>query len=253
MKITIPFFCILLLASCSNNFKTYYSNGSTESECPLDLNGKKNGLYKIYNKDGQLDAEVEMTHDTMSGLLKYYYPKSGKVHIVSFFRNGIYDIPLTDSDFVSKINPYTFTEGYIYNELGSLIIYHYLTQLKNNSNLSIFVQYQHDSISIIKGIGLTLSIKHIRGIGDTITNLTVLAIPKCIRNFYVLDSSDNTIDSCIGCKDINVQLDRTKYYSLKTEYIDSTFHIKHSLKQPFINCDRSKYPDGINSLQWERE
>lgn len=253
MKTTISLFCILLLASCSNKFKSYYSNGKIESECTLDLNGKKHGLYKIYNKDGQLDAEMEMIHDTMSGHLKYYYPKSGKVYAVENFKKGIYNIPLTDSDFAFLINPYSYTEGYIYNESGSLLVYHYLTQLKKNANLSTFVQYQNDSISLIKGVALVSAIKYPRKNDAPLIELMVLTIPKCIRNFYILDSADNTIDSCIGCKSIKVELDETKYYSLKTEYIDSTFHIKHSLKQPFINSDTSKYPNWYRSIHWERE
>jgi hypothetical protein len=255
MKRTILLFIFgSLIAGCSNSVKTHHQNGKIASEYFIDHEGKKDGLYRVYNIDGKLEAETEMIHDSMSGFAKFYNTASGKIEEIVKFQKGIYNIPLSDSDFGFKINAYTFTEVYHYNIAEKLMGYGYVTKLKNHSNSGIIVNYNNDSISLIYGTPI-LSSNYARNDKSHIQyiRLTVWNIPKCNRNFYVMDSSDNTLDSCIGCKDMNIQIDDTKYYSIKTEYIDSAFHIKHSLREPFINCDRSRYPDGNRSLKWSRE
>jgi hypothetical protein len=109
------------------------------------------------------------------------------------------------------------------------------TALKNNQNLGLTVKYKNDSISLLRGTPIPI-IEQSEGVNSSIKSvkIAVVNIPKCSRNFYVIDSTDKVIDSCLACESINTHLDYSHSYSLKVEYIDSSFHIKHSVLETII-------------------
>ena len=54
------------------------------------INGKKEGLHKLYYKSGQLKIEANFVNDVLEGLYKKYY-KNGKLHKIENYKNGKLD------------------------------------------------------------------------------------------------------------------------------------------------------------------
>ena len=253
MKKSIPILiCSLLLFSCTKHIKTYYPDGKLESEYSVDHDGKKDGLCKVYNKDGKWYWQMEMIHDTMSGVMKYYNTKSGKLWKIDKFERGIYNVSITDSEFIRSISHHTFVEGNAYNDSGNISFYGYATPVGDNQTTGIGIKYKNDTISYIMGIPMITMYRHTNEKYKNLKIVEVRNIPKCSRNFYIINSTDDIIDSCVGCDNTSLKVDSNQSYALKIEYVDSLLHIKHSIYEPLIQLDKKKFPKGNNFL-WRRE
>jgi antitoxin component YwqK of YwqJK toxin-antitoxin module len=101
--------------------KEYYETGELKSEC-FEINGKKHGENKIFNKNGQLlnscsyvdgkkhgeerdyyeNGSLRFTctyvDDKIHGLEKWYSSKTGKLCYLRIFENGELDAEVKHSD-----------------------------------------------------------------------------------------------------------------------------------------------------------
>jgi antitoxin component YwqK of YwqJK toxin-antitoxin module len=63
------------------NKKTYiekYPDGKVKEKCPLDTNGKLNGILVLYYPDGKIRETVTYVHGNPKGQMKGY-DESGKI------------------------------------------------------------------------------------------------------------------------------------------------------------------------------
>lgn len=64
--------------------KTFYKVSIIEKESVFD---SENGLKKVFNKEGNLEAEYFLKNGELHGVAKTYYP-NGKIEVISNFTNG---------------------------------------------------------------------------------------------------------------------------------------------------------------------
>lgn len=67
--------------------KYYFANGKVQEEGCL-LNGKKEGLWKEYNKNGWVRFEWTYFNDVLNGPYKSFY-ESGKINSVGYRKDGV--------------------------------------------------------------------------------------------------------------------------------------------------------------------
>lgn len=64
-----------------------HDTGEISSDCPLDENGEKHGVAKVYRRDGRIFAAVEYKHGTLDGITRYFY-KDGSLELEMHICNG---------------------------------------------------------------------------------------------------------------------------------------------------------------------
>lgn len=79
---------LLIFIACQPKEKKYYSTGELKSEYYLNDNGKKEGGFVEYFKDGTIKEEYNFVDGQAEGTGKGYYP-SGNLKIEAHFNNNL--------------------------------------------------------------------------------------------------------------------------------------------------------------------
>jgi hypothetical protein len=250
MKKLFPLIVFFLMAGCSRKIKTYHLNGNIKTECPLDKDGKKDGLFREYDTSGNVLVETEIKHDTLSGVVKDFYPLSGKLYILVHYYPIYYPDTVTPMLLLAQISKYTNVETFVYDKQGHIEEYNIIF-MRNKKTL--MVKYRNDTISEIWGdpyIPIRTDLKN----ENTLQTLSLKIgnIPKYKTNAWVLDSSDVAVDSCKDCKELNTRLSLNNPYTLQIEYVDSVFNIEYIKKIPITNPNKVKFPHA-REVDWKRE
>lgn len=67
--------------------KKFYPSGELKSETSYNAEGKRNGIYKVYYKDGKSKEEIGYLNGRIEGMLKAYY-ESGKIWYEVPYKKG---------------------------------------------------------------------------------------------------------------------------------------------------------------------
>ena len=86
-------FSSLIFTSCTSTNKEYYPDGKLKSMAEFK-NGKQNGAYRTYFKNGNLEKEGNFIDGKLQGKFNEY-ERGGKIRTVSYFTNGIQDSTMT--------------------------------------------------------------------------------------------------------------------------------------------------------------
>ena len=89
--------------------RTYYDDAKTRLKEEYFINaGKKEGIYKLYGYNGQLDEEVNYIDGLKNGITKSYYYENGQLKEEYFInagkRNGIYKSYWEDGQLYGEVN-----------------------------------------------------------------------------------------------------------------------------------------------------
>jgi antitoxin component YwqK of YwqJK toxin-antitoxin module len=88
--------------------KEFYSNGVIKTETSA-RGSKREGITKVFDRQGRLLSEVNYINNTREGLAKNYYPGTGKINSTLVYKNGIKDgdeIWYFESQKPFRITPY---------------------------------------------------------------------------------------------------------------------------------------------------
>ena len=136
MKIIQLLFLFIVLISCNKLTEktTFYKNGKIKERYFVDANGKKQGVYRSFHKNGKLDVYVEYENDKGNGIYKAFY-ESGILELSMHAKNDKLD-----------------GEVKLFSEKGDLEMY----QLFYDDSLGIEKKYYHNNIlkSVESFIGL---------------------------------------------------------------------------------------------------
>jgi antitoxin component YwqK of YwqJK toxin-antitoxin module len=108
----------------SGGFITHYDKEKTKvKEEYFKMNGKMNGIYKSYWKNGQLCTEVNYIDDIMNGIKKSYFPNGQleeELNYIDGKKNGIYKSYWENGQLEEEVNYIDgLKQGYI-NHIGKM-------------------------------------------------------------------------------------------------------------------------------------
>jgi antitoxin component YwqK of YwqJK toxin-antitoxin module len=88
--------------------RTYYDNEKTKlHEEYFEVNGKKEGIYKQYWKNGNLKEICNYINGEMNGIYKLYYETGPLFRIcnyINYKKNGIYKTYCYNGQLISEVN-----------------------------------------------------------------------------------------------------------------------------------------------------
>lgn len=238
---------ILLLCGCERSYKTYFPDGRIKSQCALDNEGRRNGVYQEYDSLGNLWVETDIHHDTLSGLVKDYYIENGHLHILVRYSPILYKDSIDAMFLLRDIDKITNIETYVYDRNDKLSKY---VRDFSNRKKTLLVKYTNDSICEIWGEPY-VPWKQIKKFDDGFdVSFTVSRIPKCAVSFSLLDSAGNVLHGCKNCNELTEHIQNRKSYSVQVEYADSQYHIRYSIVRQYgsINTFSKDF-----QREWKRE
>ena len=86
----------------NGSFKTFYQNGNLEMKGQIE-NNKNTGKWSYYFEDGTLESEGNFEDDLVEGKWVWYYP-SGKLKETADYKNGLRNGKLVMYDSQGKID-----------------------------------------------------------------------------------------------------------------------------------------------------
>jgi hypothetical protein len=68
-------------------WKSWFQNGYSKEDIPHDLNGMKNGIYRIWHENGNLFTEMMFVNDILNGINRRWY-ENGNLQFEGDYENG---------------------------------------------------------------------------------------------------------------------------------------------------------------------
>lgn len=91
--LALPIVMMLVASQCKHKavsskdfLRTYHDNGNVREEGPLDKEGKRTGLWKMWSEKGYLQSEKNYLSDKAEGLSKTYY-ENGNIYVECSYKN----------------------------------------------------------------------------------------------------------------------------------------------------------------------
>lgn len=104
--------CTLVLNACKDDTEKYYKNGILRKEYEI-LNGVRDGFYKEYNENGNMDVFLTYRNGKKEGPFIFYYA-NGKPRIKGFYKNNLQHGLISEHDSLGNLIGVGFKEnGYL--------------------------------------------------------------------------------------------------------------------------------------------
>ena len=102
----------------------YHSNGKIKSIYSIDKDGKKNGPFLSYHKNGRLHEKCTYKNDKLHGLYEAYHAFGGRLWKKCYYTNGLKDGPSESYNLFGLLNsvkiyysgidlPYSHEQAYL--------------------------------------------------------------------------------------------------------------------------------------------